>query len=421
MLNTFTICFVAALFLNTLVQFALAWRQSRSVSRHRAVVPAAFSAVISLPDHQKAADYTLEKLKFSLWQLGFEQLILLGFTLGGGIAYLYHLLAASLPAYPLAQGVALLFVFMLCSAVLSLPFDLYYTFKLEAKFNFNKMTIGLFFQDLAKQTALMLLLGVPLLFLVLWLMQKMGANGWLYVFFAVAGFQLLLLSVYPTFIAPLFNQFTPLADVSLRAQIEGLLTRCGFVSKGVFMMDGSKRSSHGNAYFTGFGANKRIVFFDTLLKTLNPAEIEAVLAHELGHFTHKHTLKRIAMAFLILFVALAAFGFLREQVWFYQGLGVNAKSDALALLLLALALPVFTFLLAPLSSFSSRKHEFEADAYAAKMTRAQDLISALSKLYRENANTLTPDAWYSTFYHSHPPAPIRVQHLQRLSEAGRKT
>jgi STE24 endopeptidase len=317
----------------------------------------------------------------------------------------------------MAYQLALVAAFAIISGVLDLPFDWYRQFVLEQRFGFNKMTPGLWLGDMLKGALVGAAIGLPLLWIVLTLMGKTGGLWWLYAWAVWSGFQLLMMVLYPTFIAPLFNKFTPLADASLQARIEGLMQRVGFASKGLFVMDGSKRSAHGNAYFSGFGANKRIVFFDTLLARLAPQEIEAVLAHELGHFKLKHIVKRIVVMFAVSLGFLALLGFLKEQAWFYTGLGVipmlGAPNDAMALLLFLLVLPVFTFVLSPLMSISSRKHEFEADAFAAKHSDARDLVSALVKMYEDNASTLTPDPLHSTFFDSHPPASVRIAHLHQ--------
>jgi len=303
---------------------------------------------------------------------------------------------------------------LLLTSLLEAPFDLFRTFVIEARFGFNKMTLKLYLLDAAKSLLLGSVLGLPLLFGVLWMMGRMGNNWWLYVWGVWVSFSLLLLFIYPTFIAPLFNKFLPLEDASLKARIEALLHKCGFTAQGLFVMDGSKRSTHGNAYFTGFGKSKRIVFFDTLLQRLSPEEIDAVLAHELGHFKRRHVMKRIIFTFALSLAFLWLLAQLMQAPWFYTGLGVTTPSTALALLLFFMVMPVFSFLLHPLTSAYSRKHEFEADAYAAQQTRAADLISALAKLYQDNAATLTPDPLYSKFYDSHPPALIRIARLQSL-------
>jgi len=340
--------------------------------------------------------------------------VLIGFTLLGGLQALSIMLLDKL-GHGMVEQMALLVSFGIISGIVDLPFNYYKQFVLEEKFGFNKMTLRLFIADLAKGALLGAAIGLPLIWVILTLMGKAGDAWWLYAWMVWSGFQLLMLVLYPTLIAPLFNKFTPLTDDSLRTRIENLMGRVGFASKGLFVMDGSKRSAHGNAYFSGFGGAKRIVFFDTLLARLAPQEIEAVLAHELGHFKLKHIVKRIAVMFALSLGFLALLGYLKGQVWFYTGLGIepmlNSSNDAMALLLFALVLPVFTFLLSPLTSISSRKHEFEADAFASKYTNAQDLVSALVKLYEDNASTLTPDPLHSAFYDSHPPASVRIDRL----------
>ncbi|MGZ8256683.1 MAG: M48 family metallopeptidase [Gallionella sp.] len=411
---TFTIIFLAALALSTLLKVWLARRHLAHIATHRSAVPAAFGAQISLDAHQKAADYTSAKTRFSLLSLAFDALLLLGFTLGGGIQFIVEFCTTHFTS-PLAQGMAIMVGVLLLSALLEAPFGWYRTFVIEARFGFNKMTLKLYLLDAAKGFALAALLGLPLLAGVLWLMQSMGALWWLYVWGVWVSFNLLILFIYPTFIAPLFNKFSPLQDDAMRARINALLARCGFTSSGLFVMDGSKRSAHGNAYFTGFGKNKRIVFFDTLLARLSINEVEAVLAHELGHFKHRHVLKRIIATFAMSLGFLWLLAVLMQNAWFYQGLGVSTQSTAIALLLFFMVLPMFSFLLSPVLSAYSRKHEFEADSYAAKQTAAQDLITALVKLYQDNAATLTPDPLYSKFYDSHPPAAVRIKHLQTQS------
>jgi STE24 endopeptidase len=412
--SAFSILFVSFFVLTLVLRFWLASRQLRHVLAHRSAVPPDFAAKIPLEAHQKAADYTAAKTRFGLVHLFVSSAVLIGFTLLGGLQQLsLALLPHTGPG--MVYQLALLAAFGLISGLLDLPFDYYRQFVLEERFGFNKMTRGLWLLDLVKGTAVGAAIGLPLVWVVLTLMDKSGALWWFYAWLVWSGFQLLMMVLYPTVIQPLFNKFTPLADASLKDRIEGLMTRVGFASKGLFVMDGSKRSSHGNAYFSGFGANKRIVFFDTLLERLAPQEIEAVLAHELGHFKLKHIVKRIAVLFAVSLGFLALLGYLKEQVWFYTGLGVDpvpgAANDAMALLLFMLALPVFTFVLAPLTSISSRKHEFEADAFAAVHTDARDLVSALVKMYEDNASTLTPDPLHSAFYDSHPPASVRIKQL----------
>lgn len=414
--HAFSILFVAFIVLTLIVRFWLASRQIRHVLAHRNAVPAEFAERIPLAAHQKAADYTVARTKFGLLGLLVNTLVLIGFTLLGGLQWLSEQIFA-LTGAGMVYQLALLGAFALISGAIDLPFDYYKQFKLEQSFGFNKMTRGLFFGDMLKGTVLGTAIGLPLVWVVLTLMEKSGDLWWLYTWLVWSGFQLLMMVLYPTVIAPLFNKFTPLEDQSLKARIEGLMTRVGFASKGLFVMDGSKRSAHGNAYFSGFGANKRIVFFDTLLSRLQPHEIEAVLAHELGHFKLKHIIKRIVMMFALSLGFLALLGYLKNQLWFYTGLGVDPlalagqSNDAMVLLLFILALPVFTFLFGPLTSISSRKHEFEADAFAARHTEARDLVSALVKMYEDNASTLTPDPLHSAFYDSHPPASVRIRHL----------
>ncbi|WP_373991220.1 M48 family metallopeptidase [Duganella sp. BuS-21] len=412
----FSILFVSFIILTLLVRFWLASRQLRHVLSHRGAVPAEFAEKIPLAAHQKAADYTIARTKFGLLTLLINTLVLISFTLLGGLQWL-SLQLFQMTGAGMGYQLALLAAFTLISGAIDLPFDYYKQFKLEQRFGFNKMSKGLFFADMVKGSLLAAAIGLPLAWVVLTLMDRAGDLWWLYTWVVWSGFQLLMMVLYPTVIAPLFNKFMPLEDPSLKARIEGLMQRVGFASKGLFVMDGSKRSAHGNAYFSGFGAAKRIVFFDTLLARLQPQEIEAVLAHELGHFKLKHIVKRIAMMFAISLGFLALLGYLKTQPWFFDGLGVNPVllpgqgNDAMALLLFMLVLPVFTFLLNPLTSIGSRKHEFEADAFAAKHTDARDLVSALVKMYEDNASTLTPDPLHSAFYDSHPPASVRIRQL----------
>ncbi|MFZ6690442.1 M48 family metallopeptidase [Undibacterium sp. SXout20W] len=397
-----------------IVQFWLGSRQIRHIHLHRSAVPPEFASKIPLEAHQKAADYSIAKTKFGLVSLLFNAVVLMGFTLFGGLQLL-SVLVLNLTGPGMLYQIGLLAAFAVVSGLLDLPFSYYSQFVLEQKFGFNKMTPALFFGDMLKSTALGAVIGLPLIWVVLTLMDKSGALWWLYAWVVWSGFQLLMMLIYPSVIAPIFNKFTPLEDDSLRSRIEGLMQRVGFASKGLFVMDGSKRSAHGNAYFSGFGAAKRIVFFDTLIARLAPEEIEAVLAHELGHFKLKHIVKRMVVIFGVSLAFLALLGYLKQQVWFYTGLGVDpmllAKNDAMALILFMLSLPVFTFLFSPLTSISSRKHEFEADAFAAQHTNANDLVAALVKLYEENASTLTPDPLHSAFYDSHPPASVRISKL----------
>jgi len=411
----FSNLFIATALLTTLTKLWLARRHLTHIAAHRAEVPPAFHEKIDLAAHQKAADYTSAKTRLLMLMAVFDMLLLFAFTLGGGIQWLSVLWQQAF-AHVIVQGIALIASVMLLSTLLEAPFDLYKTFVIEARFGFNKMTLMLYFVDAFKELLLGALLGLPLLFGVLWLMERMGENWWLYVWAVWVGFMLLIQFIYPSFIAPLFNKFSPLQDATLKAHIEALLKKCGFTASGLFVMDGSKRSTHGNAYFTGFGKTKRIVFFDTLLQRLSTPEVEAVLAHELGHFKHRHVLKRIAYSFAMSLAFLWLLAQLMHADWFYQGLGVEmpatSLTTAVALLLFFMVLPVFGFLFKPLLSFYSRRHEFEADRYAAQQTAAADLVSALVKMYQDNAATLTPDPLYSAFYDSHPPALVRIDHLQ---------
>lgn len=415
--STLTILFLVLLVAMFAMQTWLSLRHRAYVRLHRAQVPAEFADIVSTEAHQKAADYTIEKLNVSMVASIFETGLLLVLTLGGGLMLLDQLAANTMTG--IWRGVALVFGLALISWLVSLPFDLYGTFVVEAKYGFNKQSPGLFLIDTLKGWALSAVIGIPLLLAVFWLMGKMGTLWWLYVWLTWLGFSVLMMAVYPNFIAPLFNKFTPLTDDKLRTRIEALLARCGFASKGLFVMDGSKRSSHGNAYFTGFGKTKRIVFFDTLVERLTGPEIEAVLAHELGHFKRKHVFKMMAGQFALTLAVLALMGWVIDKPWFYEGLGapVSTPHVALSLTLFFIVLPVFTFWLTPLGSLLSRKHEFEADSYAAEQTRADDLISALVKLYRDNASTLTPDPLHSAVYDSHPPANIRIAHLKSLASS----
>ena len=417
----FTLIFIAALALTTLAKLWLARRHLAYIAAHRAAVPNAFHDKVQLGDHQKAADYTSAKTRFDMLGTLFDAALLLAFTLGGGIQFIADLCNGWF-SIPIAQGMATLVAVLILYSLLEAPFNIYRTFVIEARFGFNKMTFRLYLLDALKGILIGAILGLPLLFGVLWLMERMGAYWWLYVWLVWVVFNLLILFIYPSFIAPLFNKFSPLQDEAMKARIEGLLKKCGFAAQGLFVMDGSKRSGHGNAYFTGFGKTKRIVFFDTLLERLSINEIEAVLAHELGHFKRRHVVKRIAATFALSLGFLWLLGLLMQTSWFYQGLGVNthstgsgqAQSTALALLLFFMVLPIFSFLLGPVMSAYSRKHEFEADAYAAKQTDSADLVNALVKLYQDNAATLTPDPLYSKFYDSHPPAMVRISHLRTL-------
>jgi STE24 endopeptidase len=416
MSNAFSWLFLVALALATGTRLWLTARQSRHVRAHRDAVPASFAGTIPLAAHQKAADYTVAKTRLAIVDIGISVVLVLALTFGGVLQWLSDAWArVAEPAFSghgIAHGVLLIVSVLLLLSLLELPLTLYRTFVVEARFGFNRMTIRLFLIDLVKQTLISAMLGIPLVTLVLWLMMKMGELWWIWVWLAWAGFNLLVLLIYPTFIAPLFNKFSPLEDAGLASRIEQLLARCGFRSSGLYVMDGSKRSSHGNAYFTGFGAAKRIVFFDTLLARLAPGEVEAVLAHELGHFKRHHVWKRVVVLFAGSFGLLWVLGQLIAEPWFYSGLNVTTQSTATALLLFVLVTPVFTFFLQPLMALHSRKHEFEADAYAASHANAAELEQALVKLYQDNASTLTPDPLHSAFYDSHPPAAIRIARLR---------
>ena len=410
-----TLVFVAALVLGLLLKFWLATRQIRHVARHRGAVPAAFASRITLEAHQKAADYTVAKARFGMLELAWGAALILAWTLLGGLSWLNQALLQWLQP-GLAQQVALLAAFTAIGTVIDLPFTLYQTFVMEQRFGFNKITPKLWLQDMLKSLLLGVLLGLPLATLVVWMMGATGTYWWLWTWGAWMGLNLLALLLYPTLIAPWFNKFKPLDNPELKDRVTQLMARCGFTSKGFFVMDGSKRSAHANAYFTGFGASKRVVFYDTLLAQLSPGEVDAVLAHELGHFKHRHIIKRIVSMFALSLLGFVLLGFLGNQAWFYTGLGVipnlRGANDALALLLFTMVMPLFSTFIAPLFAQLSRKHEFEADAYAVAQTSGTDLSSALLKLYKDNASTLTPDPVYVKFYYSHPPASERLGRMQ---------
>lgn len=410
-MHPFTALFLAAFTLATGLRLFLALRQYRHVRAHRETVPRPFSEQISLEAHQKAADYTCAKTKLGVIATVVDAALLIGLTLGGGLNFADRIASGWFDP-GIAHGIAIIALVAVATSIVELPLGLYRTFELEARFGFNKMTLRLFLIDMAKAALLAAALGGPLLALILWLMQAAGEFWWLYAWSVWSGFNLLLLAIYPTFIAPIFNKFSPMTDATLVQRIERLLERCGFRSQGLFVMDGSRRSAHGNAYFTGFGSSKRIVFFDTLLARLEHAEVEAVLAHELGHFKRKHVIKRMAWLFAAALGFFWLLGQLMQQPWFYHSLGVESQTTAVALLLFFLVLPSFTFLLQPILGTYSRKHEFEADQYATEHASAADLARALVKLYKDNASTLTPDPWHSAFYDSHPPAAVRIARLQ---------
>jgi len=410
--NALTWLFLAALLAATATRLWLARRQIRHVRAHRDAVPPSFADTIPLNAHQKAADYTAAKTRFGIASTLIDAVLLLILSLGGGLQWLSEVWASVLEPGSLWHGTALLLSLFFVQGIVSLPLALYRTFVIESRFGFNRMTLALFFADLAKQVAVALVLGVPLLLAVLWLMARMGEHWWLYVWMVVTAFSIGLQLVIPPFILPLFNKFTPITEGELARRIAALLERCGFKSSGLYKMDGSKRSSHGNAFFTGFGATKRIVLFDTLVERLQPSEVEAVLAHELGHYRLHHIVKMLALSTALTFVGLWILGQLIGEAWFYAGLGVTTQTTATALALFMLVGSEFTFFLHPLLTLYSRKNEFEADAYAKGHAASTDLIQALVKLYRDNAATLTPDPLHSAFYDSHPPAAIRIARLE---------
>jgi len=416
-LHPLTWLFAVALLATLGVKLWLASRQVRHVAAHRHAVPPAFAARVTLQAHQRAADYTIAKSRFGLLTMAVSTALLLGWTLLGGLDALNAWVRDAVLPWGGALGyqLALLSAFALIGALLDLPFEWWSTFRIEQRFGFNRSSGGLFAADFAKGLLVAAVLGLPLTALVLWLMARTGGWWWLWAWGAWSGFILLMQLIYPAVIAPLFNKFEPLRDEALAARVRSLMQRCGFAAKGLFVMDGSRRSAHGNAYFTGLGAAKRVVFFDTLLATLSPPEVEAVLAHELGHFKRRHVLKRMLVMFALSLAGLALLGWLATRSWFYTALGVQpnlaAPNDALALLLFALALPVFGYFVSPLAAQLSRRHEFEADAYACAQASGADLASALIKLHQDNASTLTPDPVYVRFYYSHPPAGERLAAL----------
>ncbi len=411
MASALTFTFISLLIVTTLIRVWLGRRHIEHVQKHRNLVPVAFNDSISLDAHQKAADYAAAKTKLVMIEASAQAILLALLTLGGGLQLIDDTWRQLLATQEIIRGALVICSALLVSSLIDLPFDYYRTFVIDEAFGFNKMTPVMFVSDILKHSLVGIALGAPILFAALWLMQGAGQYWWLYLWIVWSVFNLVMLAVYPTFIAPLFNKFSPLKDENLKQRIEALLTKCGFKSQGLYVMDGSARSSHGNAYFTGFGASKRVVFFDTLLERLNADEIEAVLAHELGHFKHHHVIKRIALVFFVSFLGLALLGWLINQPWFYSGLGVTQVSNYMALMLFLLVSPVFLFLLRPIMASYSRKNEFEADDYAAKHADAKYLVEALVKLYRDNASTLTPDPLHSAFYDSHPPASIRISKL----------
>ena len=411
-MSAFGLLFLAALALATTTRFWLAVRHVAYVRAHRSAVPEAFAGQITLAAHQKAADYTCARARLAMASLAAETAVVLVLTFGGGLDAL-HGVAAAWFEPGIARGLALIALVAFVMTAADLPFSLYRTFRIEERFGFNRMGPGLYFADFGKSLLLAAALGLPLAGCVLWFMEASGSYWWVYAWALWAAFNLFMLAAYPTLIAPLFNRFLPMPEGALKQRVEQLLERCGFQVRGLIVMDGSRRSSHGNAYFTGFGKSKRIVFFDTLLTRLEPDEVEAVLAHELGHFRLRHVAKRIAWLFLASLILFGTLGMLAQAEWFFSGLNVQNPSTAMALILFVLVVPSFTFALQPIGAMYSRRHEFEADEYAVRNASGQSLASALVKLYRDNASTLTPDPLHSAFYDSHPSAAARIARLQR--------
>ncbi len=415
-MNSFTFIFLLALIISYAVQFWLDKRQFKHVADNRAAVPEAFKDRVSLVAHQKAADYTIAKGKLGIIDAVIGIVVLLILTIGGGINSTFEFWTAQLSS-PLWAGIAAIASIFFVLALIDIPTSWYQTFVIEEKYGFNKSTVNQYIKDHVMQLGLSAAIGLPILALILWVMGSVGSLWWFWAWLIIISFSLLMSWLFPTVIAPLFNKFTPMQEGSLKDRIQGLLARCGFNSQGIFIMDGSKRSGHGNAYFTGIGNNKRIVFFDTLVESLDEEELEAVLAHELGHFKRKHVIKMLVATAIMSLIGFAVLGWLINQTWFYQGLGVQQPSNAAALLLFMLVSPVFTFFMQPISAYFQRKFEFEADDFAAANAKATKMISGLVKLYEENASTLTPDPLYSAFHYSHPPAAIRIAHLETKMQA----
>lgn len=410
-MNTFTYIFLVALVISYAIQFWLSMRQKSFVTKHRIAVPDAFKNTVSLEAHQKAADYTVDKGKLGDLDSVIGVFFLLILTLGGGIGLAFDFWA-SFGLSPMLTDLGAVATIFLIMTILEIPTSLYQTFVIEEKYGFNKSSMAQFFKDQAISLSLVIAIGMPILALILWVMDSIGSLWWLYAWAILMSISLLMSWLFPTIIAPLFNKFTPMEEGSLKDRIQGLLSRCGFNSNGIFIMDGSKRSGHGNAYFTGLGNNKRIVFYDTLVDSLDEEELEAVLAHELGHFKCKHVLKMLAASSIMTLISFAVLGWLITQDWFFSGLGVETHSNAAALLLFMLVSPVFTIFMQPISAYFQRKFEFEADDFASSNAKASKMISGLVKLYEENASTLTPDPLFSAFHYSHPPAAIRIAHLE---------
>ena len=409
---TFYYLFIFLLITTTIFQVWLTKRHIVHIHKNKTRVPAAFSKTISISDHKKAADYTISKSNIGIIDLFIQAIFLYLITLGGGINILTNTFS-NLINNQLVIGAIVIISVMLISSLIDLPLNIYKTFNIDERFGFNRMTAQIFILDLIKQSILSIVIGIPILLISLWIISNLGGLWWLWLWVFISVFNFLMLILYPTYIAPFFNKFLPLKDVKLKTKIEKLLLKCGFKSNGLFVMNGSLRSNHGNAYFTGFGNSKRIVFFDTLLEKLSHKEIEAVLAHELGHFHHNHVKKRIILMFVMSFIGLYVLGILKDSAWFYESLGV-IQSDANGLLLFLLVSPLFIFFIRPLMAYYSRKNEFEADEYACKYSNPQDLKLSLIKLYRDNASTLTPDPLYSNFYNSHPPALERINTIDKI-------
>jgi STE24 endopeptidase len=415
-MNTFTVIFLFALVISYGLQFWLSARQKAHVLDHREQVPQAFRDRVTLPAHQKAADYTIEKSKLGDIDSGVGLLFLLLLTLGGGISLVFDFWSTFELSPIKADLISVASIFLLMT-IIEIPFSLYQTFVIEDKYGFNKNTLPQFAKDQMISMGLTLGIGLPILALILWVMDSIGSLWWLYAWAIIMSFSLLMSWLFPTLIAPLFNKFTPMQDGSLKDRIKSLLERCGFNSQGIFIMDGSRRSGHGNAYFTGLGNNKRIVFFDTLVNSLDEEELEAVLAHELGHFKCKHVIKMLVASSVMTLISFAVLGWLITQDWFFDGLGVDTHSNAAALLLFMLVSPVFTTFMQPISAYFQRKFEFEADEFATRHAQGRKMISGLVKLYEENASTLTPDPIYSAFHYSHPPAAIRIAHIEEKMQS----
>ena len=409
---TFNYLIIFLIIFTALAQIWLARRHVAHVTNHRSKVPSPFKDIIKIKDHQKAADYTVAKSNLNVLGLIVEAIFLYLITIGGGIQWINEYLSGY-GLTTMIAGTILIVSVLVLSSIVEMPLGLYKTFAIDEKFGFNRMTLGIFISDLIKQSIIALIIGLPVLYFSLWIIGNLGDLWWLWLWIFISAFNFIMLAVYPIFIAPLFNKFEPMKNKTLVSQIEKLLKKCGFESNGLFVMNGSLRSNHGNAYFTGFGKSKRIVFFDTLLEKLTGKEIEAVLAHELGHFHHNHVKKRIILMFVVSFVGLYLLGLLKESAWFYEGLGVTGMTDANALLLFLLVSPLFVFFIRPIMAYYSRLNEFEADEYACQFAKASDLKQSLVKLYRDNASTLTPDPLHSSFYDSHPPALLRIQAIDK--------